>query len=310
MVSNNIEGPGERSSETSTSHYLNFSGTNITGKLMEARDSCIARQAELSRVSDLLALNFIFDKDFVKEHAGVEAAEHFFEPPLKGASGNDLHYVSLCTVVAARVQDSTAFEKEKPKLGDNDQPSYFVQKAIECLTVDVALWAGPSYRSALNEEGYQSSFVNPILRAFAGALNLPTFPSIDDHVARIQYNLDYTETLTPNFMAAVHHNGVQYALCIAEIKKPGTNDVCEVLSIHLASEAVYFVQELGAFNIPKDNKDLGRLISGLSVLSLAKDLVQNTKAAFEKRRAFQLNNNRRQMRPSFHVFGRDTSDDM
>lgn len=119
-------------------------------------------------------MNFIFDKNFVKEHAGVEAAEHYFQPPLKGASGNDLHYVSLCTDVAARVQDSTAFEKEKPKLGDNDQPSFFVRKAIECLTVDVALWAGPSYRSALNEEGYQSSFVNPILRAFAGALSLPT----------------------------------------------------------------------------------------------------------------------------------------
>jgi hypothetical protein len=54
MVANNLEGPGERSSETSTSLYLNFSGTNVTSKLMEARDSCIAHQAELSSVSDLL----------------------------------------------------------------------------------------------------------------------------------------------------------------------------------------------------------------------------------------------------------------
>lgn len=36
--------------------------------------------------------------------------------------------------------------------------------------------------------------------------------------------MDYHETLTPNFMAAVHHNGVQYALFIAEIKKPGTRE--------------------------------------------------------------------------------------
>ncbi|KAF9089763.1 hypothetical protein BGX27_002409, partial [Mortierella sp. AM989] len=69
---NRLVGPGETCSSLSTTDQLEVGDKNVSALLMKARRDNVKRQSELSDVSELLTLNFIFDERFLAANLSSE----------------------------------------------------------------------------------------------------------------------------------------------------------------------------------------------------------------------------------------------
>jgi len=122
------------------------------------------------------SLNFIYDKEFVREHVGDEAASHFFETPaLPTLTANDAVHLCDCNTVAAAVGSSKEYYEKRRTYVEATKPNFLAAKTVELLISENTLWKDDQYRSGMNEETYQASFVDPFLDALTGSLKLTRY---------------------------------------------------------------------------------------------------------------------------------------
>ncbi|KAI7818890.1 hypothetical protein BC939DRAFT_277242 [Gamsiella multidivaricata] len=171
-----LVGPGTSSSRLTTNARLIIDQLDVSQLLMDARRSMIKKQSEITDVSDLLTINFIFDANFLKKHVPTNILTSFLSTPLPTPPDREMKLLLDCSVFAA----SHSFQETKRHIRNK------IQTEGESLVTDILrhyterpyLWQHstsypiPPPSLTQNEDTYTQAIVKNIILGVVGDLEL------------------------------------------------------------------------------------------------------------------------------------------
>ncbi|KAF9090488.1 hypothetical protein BGX27_002235, partial [Mortierella sp. AM989] len=331
-----LVGPGTTSSRLRTDTHLIIDQTDISMILMEARRSVIKKQSEISNVSDLLTINFIFDMVFIKKHLTMDISSNILYLSSPAPSKEDLTLLNDCSMFAAMHSFQDTKRHVRNKVAFMEQS--LVGDILRNYTENASLWQqSSSYPGARslplkqNEDTYTQDVVRNIIVSLISDMEML------DHWGRdpLPTPNGFEEEYNPDFFA--EYDG--FPIFLVEIKKPGAGDSdlegdrrklpcmqklmldrmltagvvdptvvgflikdsrCEISVMSLDNEALYILRPVGALELPRNNLQLSLLCPGLGPLQLTHDIVSKTLAAI-KTRSGRYSTKARWRRPSYYV---------
>ncbi|KAF9416475.1 hypothetical protein BGZ76_004660 [Entomortierella beljakovae] len=333
-----LVGPGTPSSRLFTRDRLIVCKTDISLQLMNARRNNIYNQSEISDVSDLLSLNFIFDENFLRKHLSTNIVDSLHRAEAPTPPAKEMMLVIDCSVFAATHTYQETMKYVRSKVLGNEES--LVISILSHYTERPGLWkqisSHPSIAPPLiqNEDSYTQSVVKNIIFGIIGDLD------VIDHWSRdpLPTPNGFEETYLPDYFAEFNN----LPLLVVEIKKPDAKDdnvngdnrklpcmmkivldaqlnagvvapsvlgllikgsQCEVLSISLVSEALYLLQLIGVFELPKNNLQLGLLGPSIGPLMFARDIITKTINSIMAKGNKINSKHDKWRRPSYYVGG-------
>ncbi|KAG0202545.1 hypothetical protein BGX31_003580, partial [Mortierella sp. GBA43] len=260
---------------------------SISDRLMKIRKDIVAREKSLTRTQDLLALNFIFTRDFISEHFGDDIVDIIFKGSIPDVSDADASYVPRLASEAQRAANVGQFRKcvQDTSITDVSPP---VPGVFERWTSTNALWSQSTHKKP-NERTFQKQSVDPIFDSLFGDAGLTL--AIDDYLTLpSKYK---KETFKPDHYGSVS-GMVGIVPVIMEVKKEDISggikakdeikllsmikltlnvmmkanvknpvvvgllvqdNNIRVMSMEIKFEALYFPKEIGKVIIPLDQTD-------------------------------------------------------
>ncbi|KAF9426428.1 hypothetical protein BGZ76_002767 [Entomortierella beljakovae] len=276
---------------------------------------------------DIRTLNFIFDENFLTSHLTQEMRTSFkrFEP-------SDFDIEESMILSRSAVFASTN-EYLPAKTLIRSLPSGTIIKEILLEMTSTAALFLPLSSLPVNEDSYIHHKVRAILVGLFGDFEIAYHWTRD----QLPTPTGYEEIYQPDFYG--ERNG--FPFIIAEVKKPDADPSsldhdsrklpqmmklalnrmcdagvrspvvvgfliqerrCEITAMNLPSEAIYYYQTIGSFEIPEDSKQLGLLLAALSILKTAKEIAMETLTSIIERPNRQSSIHP-WTRPSFYLKG-------
>ncbi|KAF9177035.1 hypothetical protein BGZ51_009279 [Haplosporangium sp. Z 767] len=334
-------GPGTTSSRLNTSSRCIVGGTDVSEVMMNARRDNLKKQSEITDVSDLLTINFIFDANFLRKHLPTAISESLLNVILPKPTACETALLMDFSIFAA----THSYQEAKRHLRNR------IQEKEDCIVTAVllpyterpGLWKQVSSHPASlpslaqNEDTYTQSVVKSIIFGIIGDLD------VVDHWSRdpLPTLRGFEELYFPDYFAEFDN----LPLFVVEIKKPGAMDDdlegdqrklpcmmklvldtilnagvlapsvigllirgsrCEVSSISLDNEALYIHRLIGVFELPKNNLQLGLLCPAVGLLKFARNVVVQTTNSIIARRGGKNSGKSKKdrwRRPSYYVKG-------
>ncbi|KAF9135696.1 hypothetical protein BGW39_001095 [Mortierella sp. 14UC] len=333
---NRLVGRGTTSCRLRTQQRIIIDGLDVSHVLMEIRRGLLRKQSEIRDVDELLTLNFVFQPSLLKRHLPSPVWKRLSRVDHASPNSSDIEVIAATAVFAAQnpFQETRAFIKNKHLTEQS-----MSWQLLNAYTRRPGLWQTPeSFPSAtqllgLNEDSYIENAVKGIVHAIVGDLE------VIDHWGRDPFPTPplFDEQYFPDYFAELDG----FPFVVAEVKKPGDvlqgilrNDERKVPSLlklaldrmleagivepkaigilvqdsrclvsvqTLEKEAVYLDREIGLFQIPTSNIQLGLLLAAISPLSTARDIVKQTYEAIEGRSGQVIDSTKPWRRPSYHL---------
>ncbi|KAF9211241.1 hypothetical protein BGZ59_008362 [Podila verticillata] len=311
--------------------------TNVSEVLMNARRSILKKQSEIADVSDLLAINFIFDTNFLRKHLPIAISEFLLDVAMPKPTADELAILVDCSIFAA----THSYQETKKHVKNRIQKETegVVTSILLPFTERPGLWKqvsshpAPSQFLAQNEDTYTQNVVRNVIFGIVGDLD------VVDHWSRdpLPTPHGFEELYFPDYFAELDN----LPLFVVEIKKPNVKDDdlegdqrklpcmmklilnrileagvlvpsvigllikgsrCEVSSISLDVEALYMHKLIGVFELPTNNLQLGLLCPAIGPLKFARDVVKQTTSSIIAHRSRESKKDRWR-RPSYYVKG-------
>ncbi|KAF9426819.1 hypothetical protein BGZ76_002586 [Entomortierella beljakovae] len=330
---NHLVGPGTTSSRLRTSGRLVIEDTDVSEALMSARRSVVKHQSEITSVSDLLTLNFIFNLEFMEKHLPSNIFEAMRQVPALTASAVEIKALAECSMFAA----CHSFLETKLYIRENAPHGTIIGEVLRSYTTRPALWHNTKSTSLpyipQNEDTYIEDVVRNIIVGVFGDLD------VKDHWTKdpLPTPQGFEEVYLPDYFA--EKDGFPFIL--AEVKKPeiitdedlagdkrklpsmmklaldrmleaGVESPtvigllvfagrCQIFSMGLEHEALYILKEVGEFELPRNNLQLGLLFAAIVPLLIAQDTATRMVASIKRRKG--INRMPKWQRLSYYVKG-------
>ncbi|ORZ07705.1 hypothetical protein BCR41DRAFT_399515 [Lobosporangium transversale] len=288
---NHLVGPGSTSSQLHTSARLVIGTTDVSQILMNARKEIVKRQSELENTSDILSLNFIFDTEFLKKHLPVKVFTKMSPIFILTPEKKEIEILSECAMFAA----THTFLETKKYVRDISSSEAMIEDVLVSFTIRPSLWQDSSLEfitqqsQQKNEDTYTQAIVKNIITGVFTNLD------IADHWGRDPLPLPtgFEEKYYPDYYA--ERNG--HPFIVVEVKKPGvphdaldsdkrklpcmmklmldrllSNGVPSPVVLGFLIGAVYLYRDIGVFDLPRNNLQLGLLLPALGPLISVKEL--------------------------------------
>ncbi|KAF9970154.1 hypothetical protein BGZ65_011352, partial [Modicella reniformis] len=172
-----LVGPGTTSSRLNTTNaHLIIEEVDHSEKLMDARRSMLKKQSDITEVSELLTINFIFDANFLKRHLSTDASSHLLSVPLPIPSESERRLLSDCSVFAAShsFQDTKTFVRDKIQTGGKSITAEILRSYTERpnLWLHNTSYPTPPPTLVQNEDSYTQAIVKCIIFGVVNDLEL------------------------------------------------------------------------------------------------------------------------------------------
>ncbi|KAG0360732.1 hypothetical protein BGZ54_009408 [Gamsiella multidivaricata] len=215
-----LVGPGTSSSRLTTKARLIIDQVDVSELLLNARRSVVKKQYEITDVSDLLTINFIFDANFLKRHVPTNISEAFLSVILPTPSDRELKLLFDCSVFAA----SHTFQGTRRHIRNKVQTEgeSLAANILRYYTERPSLWQQstsypiPPRSLAQNEDTYTQAIMKNIIFGVVGDLDVLDHWSQDP----LPTPAGFEEAYYPDYFA--EYDG--FPLLIVDIKKSGAND--------------------------------------------------------------------------------------
>ncbi|KAG0351579.1 hypothetical protein BC939DRAFT_508362 [Gamsiella multidivaricata] len=333
---NRLVGPGTTSSRLNTAARLFVGQVDVSELLLTARRAIVKIQSRITSVSDLLALNFIFNTEFVTKHLSSDISAAIMRVHVPSPAKDEIQVLSKCLLYAA----CHSFLETKIYIQDNTKARTLLGDLLRAYTIRPGLWQDPSARFIdlpllpKNEDTYMEVVVKNIIIGVFGDLD------IVDHWSRdpLPTPRGFEEAYYPDYYA----EKANLPFIVVEVKKPEANasslksdkhklpcmmkimldqllaggvqdpvvigyliqaSHCHIFFMALEYEALYLCKLVGSFALPRNNLQLGLLLPALGALHVAHDTARKTLAAIERRTNAGNNMKNKWQRPSYYVKG-------
>ncbi|KAK3842539.1 MAG: hypothetical protein J3R72DRAFT_127754 [Linnemannia gamsii] len=215
-----LVGPGTTSSRLKTSGQLIVDKTYVSGVLMNARHNNLKKQSEITDVSALLTINFIFDANFLRKHLPTAIFDSLLNVIVPKPTAGELAVLADCSIFAS----THSYQETKKHVKNTIQKEEegIVTSILLLYTERPGLWKQvsshptPSQFLGQNEDTYTQSVVRNIILSIVGDLD------VVDHWSRdpLPTPHGFEELYFPDYFAEVDN----LPLFVVEIKKPGVKD--------------------------------------------------------------------------------------
>ncbi|KAF9426782.1 hypothetical protein BGZ76_002597 [Entomortierella beljakovae] len=209
---NHLVGPGTTSSRLTTSARLTIGQIDVSVVLMNARTKVIKHQSEISDISDLLTLNFIFNSEFMKRNLPPNVLSLIPQVSVPATMPEELGVLNDCSLFAS---NHTFLETNQFAWGLSS--GTLIEEILRSFTSRSNLWKSCSEANLQsNEDTYIQHAIKHIIIGILGDLD------VNDHWTRdkLPTPRGYEEQYFTDYFAEV--SGLPFF--VVEVKKPEVED--------------------------------------------------------------------------------------
>ncbi|KAF9961534.1 hypothetical protein BGZ72_003372 [Mortierella alpina] len=214
-----LVGPGTTSSRLNTSSRLTVGNIDVSEVLMNARRDNVKKQCEISDVSNLLTINFIFDENFLRKRLPTGIVSFLVDVTLPRPTTSEMELIADFSIFAS----SHSYQESKRHLRNKirEKEDSIASAILLSYTVRPGLWqqnsSHPASMSSLsqNEDTHTQSIVKSIIFGIIRDLDV-----VDHCRDPLPTHHGFEELYFPNYFAEFDN----IPLFVVEIKKPGAVD--------------------------------------------------------------------------------------
>ncbi|KAI7818936.1 hypothetical protein BC939DRAFT_506156 [Gamsiella multidivaricata] len=299
-IHDHLVGPGTTSSRLKTPARLRIQDVDVSQVLLDAGRQVIANQCNINNISDLLALNFIFDTKYIRKHLASEVFTKIPRVPTPIPANNEIQVLSECSIFAA----THSFLETKQFFRNHIQAGTVIEEVLKAYTTRPTLWRDLSLQSSAeltpprNGDTSTDAVVESIIIGVFGGLDAA------DHWRR--YSIPTPQGFEEKYIPDYYAEKVGLPFIVVETFAAGVPEPVVVglliCAMTLKYEAIYMYETLGEFELPRNNLQLGLLLPALSPLIAIQRVAKTTLEAINNR-VIDHDPTARWRRPSYYIRG-------